>query len=138
MILYFAKLHAEDDGGYSVEIVDLPGCFTEGDNLAEAVRNAEEAILCHLDGMIADGEAIPDPMHARAEFAVEPGAFLVGIHVDLEKLETSNRTVRLSVTIPQRALALIDHAARLAETSRSGFLTQAALTYIERRAVRDG
>ena len=53
---------------------DLPGCFTEGDNLAEAVRNAEEAILCHLDGMIADGEAIPDPMHARAEFVVEPGA----------------------------------------------------------------
>ena len=63
---------------------------------------------------------------------------MVGIHVDLEKLETSNKTVRLSVTIPQRALALIDHAARLAETSRSGFLTQAALTYIDRRAVRDG
>ena len=138
MILYFAKLHAEDDGGYSVEIVDLPGCYTEGDNLTEAVRNAEEAILCHLDGMIADGEAIPDPMHTRIGFAVEPGAFLVGIHVDLEKLETSNKTVRLSVTIPQRALALIDHAARLAETSRSGFLTQAALTYIERRAVKEG
>ena len=61
MILYLAKLHAETDGGYSVEIVDLPGCFTEGDNLAEAIRNAEEAILCHLDGMIADGEPIPDP-----------------------------------------------------------------------------
>ena len=89
MILYFARLHAEDDGGYSVESVDLPGCFTEGDNLSEAVRNAEEAILCHLDGMIADGEPIPDPMHTRIGFAVEPGTFLVGIHVDLDKLETS-------------------------------------------------
>ena len=135
MIIYFAKLHAERDSGYSVEIVDLPGCFTEGDNLDDAVRNAEEAILCHLDGMIADGEPIPEP--PRMLHAVEPGAFLVGIHVDLEKLQISNKTVRLSVTIPQRALARIDHAARLADTSRSGFLTQAALTYIERRALKD-
>lgn len=135
MILYLAKLHAEADGGYSVEIVDLPGCFTEGDNLAEAVRNAEEAILCHLDGMIADGEPIPDP-DAVGRTAVEPGAFLVGIQIDLDKLAISNKTVRLSVTIPQRALALIDRAAKLAETSRSGFLTQAALTYIERHPAK--
>ena len=135
MILYLAKLHAETDGGYSVEIVDLPGCFTEGDNLAEAIRNAEEAILCHLDGMIADGEPIPDPA-ATGPAAVEPGAFLVGIQVDLDKLAISNKTVRLSVTIPQRALVLIDRAAKLAETSRSGFLTQAALTYIERRTAK--
>ena len=135
MILYLAKLHAETDGGYSVEIVDLPGCFTEGDNLAEAIRNAEEAILCHLDGMISDGEPIPDPA-ANGPAAVEPGAFLVGIQVDLDKLAISNRTVRLSVTIPQRALVLIDRAAKLAETSRSGFLTQAALTYIERRSAK--
>jgi predicted RNase H-like HicB family nuclease len=135
MILYFAKLHAESDGGYSVEIVDLPGCFTEGDDLADAIRNAEEAILCHLDGMIADGEPVPDP-DASGRSVVEPGALLVGIQVDLDKLAISNKTVRLSVTIPKRALALIDHAAKLAETSRSGFLTQAALTYIERRTTK--
>ena len=135
MMLYLAQLHAEADGGYTVEIVDLPGCFTEGDNLAEAIRNAEEAILCHLDGMIADGEPIPDPV-AIVPAAVEPGAFLVGIQVDLDKLAISNKTIRLSVTIPQRALVLIDRAAKLAETSRSGFLTQAALTYIERRSAK--
>ena len=135
MMLYLATLHAEADGGYSVEIADLPGCFTEGDNLAEAIRNAEEAILCHLDGMIADGEPIPDPA-ATVPAAVEPGTFLVGIQVDLDKLAISNKTVRLSVTIPQRALVLIDRAAKLAETSRSGFLTQAALTYIERRSAK--
>ena len=135
MILYLARLHVETDGGYSVEIIDLPGCFTEGDNLAEAIRNAEEAILCHLDGMIADGEPVPDP-DAGGRAAVEPGALLVGIQVDLDKLAISNKTVRLSVTIPRRALVLIDRAAKLAETSRSGFLTQAALTYIERRAAK--
>jgi predicted RNase H-like HicB family nuclease len=136
MILYFAKLHAEADGGYSVEIVDLPGCFTEGDDLTDALRNAEEAILCHLDGMIADGEPIPAPV-PRGVTAVEPGAFLVGVQIDLDQLEISNKTVRLSVTIPQRALALIDRAAKLSDTSRSGFLTQAALTYINQRTEKN-
>ena len=65
--------------------------------------------------------------------SVETGAFLLGIQIDLDKLEVSNKTVRLSVTIPQRALTLIDRAAKLADTSRSGFLTQAALTYINQR-----
>ena len=134
-MLYFAKLHAEKDGGYSVEIEDLPGCVTEGDSLDEAVRNAEEAILCHLDGMLADGEPIPEPLDMIVR-AVEPGAFLVGIRIDLDKLAVANKAVRLSVTIPRRALTLIDHAARLAETTRSGFLTQAALTYIERRTAK--
>ena len=48
--------------------------------------------------MIADGEPIPDPdVVGRA--VGEPGAFLVGIQADLDKLAISNRTVRLSVAI---------------------------------------
>lgn len=39
----------EPEGGYSVEIPELPGCFTEGDSLAEALANAREAIECYLD-----------------------------------------------------------------------------------------
>ena len=57
--------------------------------------------------------------HARAVLrpqplthSVEPGAFLLGVQIDLDKLEVSNKTVRMSVTIPQRGLALIDRATR--------------------------
>lgn len=31
-------------GGYTVEVPDLPGCRTEGDDLAEAKRMAKDAI----------------------------------------------------------------------------------------------
>jgi predicted RNase H-like HicB family nuclease len=38
----------EPEGGYSVEVPELPGCFTEGDTLQEALENAKEAIECYL------------------------------------------------------------------------------------------
>jgi predicted RNase H-like HicB family nuclease len=39
----------EPEGGYSVEVPELPGCFSEGDTLQEALANAREAIECYLD-----------------------------------------------------------------------------------------
>jgi len=39
----------EPEDGYSVEVPELPGCFTEGDTLQEALANAREAIKCYLD-----------------------------------------------------------------------------------------
>jgi predicted RNase H-like HicB family nuclease len=42
-------LIASPDGGYSVEVPELPGCFTEGDTYLEAMKNAREAIECYLE-----------------------------------------------------------------------------------------
>jgi len=49
----------EDDGGYSVSVPALPGCFTQGDDLPEALRNSVEAIECHLESLHAHGDPIP-------------------------------------------------------------------------------
>lgn len=48
-----------EDGGYSVSVPALPGCYSQGDTLEEALANVREAIGLHLDGMIEDGEAVP-------------------------------------------------------------------------------
>jgi predicted RNase H-like HicB family nuclease len=42
-------LYEEQEGGYSVEVPALPGCFSEGDTLEDALANIKEAIECHLD-----------------------------------------------------------------------------------------
>jgi predicted RNase H-like HicB family nuclease len=42
-------LFEEPEGGYSVEVPELPGCFTEGDTFEEALANAREAIECNID-----------------------------------------------------------------------------------------
>ena len=134
MSFYFAKLHRESDGSYSVAVLDLPGCFSAADKLQDVPANTEEAILCHIDGMLADGEEIPSPPDDRpaSDLAVDLGSneSLAFIPVDLNKLDAMNKTVRLNVTIPMRTVALVDAAAKRAKVSRSRLLTQAANAYV--------
>ena len=59
---YLAKLHRGPGGVYGVAVVDPPGCFTVSDTLDETITNAAETILCHLEGMLAAGESIPQPI----------------------------------------------------------------------------
>jgi predicted RNase H-like HicB family nuclease len=47
--MFTVLLFEEPEGGYSVEVPELPGCFTEGDTQEEALKNAREAIECYLD-----------------------------------------------------------------------------------------
>ena len=53
---------------FGVVVPDLPGCFSAGDSLDEAMAQGREAILLHLEGMFNEGKALPQPspmdMHA--------------------------------------------------------------------------
>jgi predicted RNase H-like HicB family nuclease len=50
----------EDAGGYVVSCPALPGCYTQGDTIDEALGNIEEAILLCLEDMMAQNQPIPD------------------------------------------------------------------------------
>ena len=50
----------------SAYVPDLPGCVTTGKTVEEVERNLREAIELHLEGMLEDGEAIPEPSTAVA------------------------------------------------------------------------
>ena len=58
---YPIVIHKEPDTDYCVIVPDLPGCITAGDTLDEAQNQALEAIQCHIEGMLLDGEPIPEP-----------------------------------------------------------------------------
>jgi predicted RNase H-like HicB family nuclease len=58
-------------GGYTVLFPALPGCITEGDTLEDALANAREAIALHVEGLIADGEPVPDESAPPELAAVE-------------------------------------------------------------------
>ncbi len=59
-------LEPESDGGFSVYVPDLPGCASQGETQAEALTNIREAIELHIEGLKADGMAVPAP---RAQIA---------------------------------------------------------------------
>jgi len=39
----FVLFQEEKDGGFSVSIPSLPGCFSQGDNFEDAMNNIKEA-----------------------------------------------------------------------------------------------
>ena len=125
-------LHQDACSGYGVTVPDLPGCFSAGDSLNEAIESAREAIACHIEGLLMDDEAIP----ARASLETHQGnedyrdGVWAIVAVDVSKL--SSKTRRINITLPARVLAIVDQAAVREGQSRSGFLAQAALSYIQR------
>ena len=51
----------DGERAFGVVVPDLPGCFSAGDTLDEAVDNAREAIELWLETVIDDGGAVPEP-----------------------------------------------------------------------------
>lgn len=59
---YIAKLEVEDKGGFSVSFPDLPGCFSEGDSLEEAITMATKALDALLGFYLDHNRDIPPPL----------------------------------------------------------------------------
>jgi len=58
-LTYAVVLLPEPEGEFTVEVPSLPGCFSRGKTINEALRNGEEAILCHLESFVERGEVVP-------------------------------------------------------------------------------
>ena len=50
---------ALSEGGYRVIVPALPGIVTYRRYIEEAREMARDAIVCHVRGLLEDGEAIP-------------------------------------------------------------------------------
>ncbi|MGE5283053.1 MAG: type II toxin-antitoxin system HicB family antitoxin [Chloroflexota bacterium] len=45
----------QDEGGYHAYAPDLPGLHTQGDDLDDAMANANEAVALYVEGLREDG-----------------------------------------------------------------------------------
>lgn len=54
----------DETGGYVVEVPSLPGCYSQGETVDEAMTNIKEAIELHIEDMIACGEEVPPDVPA--------------------------------------------------------------------------
>ena len=127
-------IHKDAGSGYGVTVPDLPGCFSAGDTLEEAIESAREAIACHIEGVLMDGEPTPVRSSLEAHQASEDyrdGVWAI-VAVDISKL--SSKTRRINITLPERVLAVVDQAAVREGQSRSGLLARAAISYIQGRS----
>ena len=58
---YPIVIYKDPDSDYGMMVPDLPGCYTFGDTVADVLKQAVEAIELHLEGMLLDGDTIPEP-----------------------------------------------------------------------------
>ena len=112
---------------YGVVIPDLPGCFSAGETLEEAIAGAEEAGLAWIDTALDAGEAIPPPssleaIRARPEFS---GWILSLVNIDPAALDDT--VERVNITLPRRILRRLDDEARAAGETRSGYIAKLAI-----------
>jgi len=112
---------------FGVVVPDLPGCFSAGDTLDEALSNTEEAVAGWIDAALDAGDAIPAPssmdaVRAKPEFA----GWILGV-VAIDPALLDDTTERVNVTLPRRVLRRLDAMAKSAGESRSGFIAKLTL-----------
>lgn len=56
---YTVILEQEPDGGFVASVPALPGCVSQGDNRAEALRNIREAVELYVEDCREAGDPVP-------------------------------------------------------------------------------
>jgi len=59
---YVREVVPNEDGSYFARIVEFPGCMTEGDTVAEAIANLDDAMASWIEVRLEDGDGIPEPI----------------------------------------------------------------------------
>jgi predicted RNase H-like HicB family nuclease len=127
---YPIVIHKDPTSDYSVTIPDLPGCFSAGSTIEEAISMAQEAAECHIEGMLIDSEPIPTPSDIevyRNKPDYRDGIWAL-VAVDISKL--SLKTKRINITMPERLIRTVDQYAKKYGSTRSGLLSQAVTEYM--------
>ena len=57
----YAIVIEKAEGNYSAYVPDLPGCVATATTIAEVEIEIRDAIRFHVDGLKADGLAVPAP-----------------------------------------------------------------------------
>ena len=127
-LTYLAVLEPGEDGSYSVSFPDLPGCFSYGDNLAEAQRMAEEAASLHVYGMERDGDEIPTPSLNLSRESTDGNVVMpVTIHPDLYRAKRDNERIKTNITLP----AWLKRIAEDQKVNYSRLLETALIDYLQ-------
>ena len=86
---------------------------------------AHEALSLHVNGMLEDGEKIPDPSSLENIMADPENADAIAFLV-VTIPDPKPKSVRVNITVPENTLRQIDAMAKKRGMSRSSFLVHAA------------
>lgn len=113
---------------WGVVVPDLPGCFSAGDTLDEAIDNAREGIAAWIEATLDAGGAVPPSSPVdRYRDAREYAGWIWAV-VDVDPALLDDQVERVNITLPRRVLARLDANAKAAGETRSGYIARLALS----------
>ena len=56
---YSVIIHDAEEGGYWAEVPALPGCYSQGESVDDALENVKEAIALYLEVLANEDANIP-------------------------------------------------------------------------------
>ena len=100
--VYPAIFTSEEGGGYSINFPDLEGCYTCGDNLADGMEMAKDALALVLYGYETEKREIPKPSPLSA-FQTTDSSFVNYVVCDtlVYRKRFNNKAVKKTLTIPE-------------------------------------
>jgi len=119
---------------FGVVVPDLPGCFSAGDTLEDALTGAEEAAAAWVDAALDAGEAIPTPSALETLLQnTDYADWTFGV-ITLDPALLDDTIERVNITLPRRVLKRLDAMAQAVGESRSGYIAQLTLEEPKRAA----
>lgn len=113
---------------FGVVVPDLPGCFSAGDTLDQAIVNAQEAIAAWVEAELDAGRSVPEAgdLGALQRQRASKGCVRAVVEVDPARLDET--VERVKIRLRRRVLSKLDVAARAAGETRSGYIAPLPVT----------
>jgi predicted RNase H-like HicB family nuclease len=101
MQLTYPAIFYKGEGGYSVEVPDLPGCTSGGASIAEAIIMGTDAASGWVLTELEDGKPIPESSAIETIHPVDGGfVSMLVLDIDVYAEKHGNNAVRKNLTIP--------------------------------------
>lgn len=99
--VYPAVFTKEESGLYSIEFPDIPGCYTQGDDIVDGMAMAEDVLALMLYQYETDGTSIPAPSKIE-DIKAPDKAFVTYISADTMhyRKKFDSKAVKKTLTIP--------------------------------------
>jgi Uncharacterized conserved protein len=91
----------DGSGGYTIEFPDLPGCVSEGSDLADALFMAEDAASGWILSELEEGNKVPKSSRIEKIKEAYGGLInLVPLDMDSYAAKYGNKSVKKTLTLP--------------------------------------
>lgn len=99
--IYYPAVFQKEDSGYSVWVLDISGCISQGETISEAIENISDAIGLMLETLAEHGIDIPAPS-APEKITAEKNQFVSVVPFDPAEFDEkySSKAVKKTLTIP--------------------------------------